>query len=402
LSIANITPSRLSGTITAPPSKSFSHRVIICAALSVRDSKIATIINSDDIKATAEAMREIQSGQNNVVINCKECGSTLRFLIPIVAALGLNAKFIRSESLTRRPVFEYPGIEYIFNKDFSIDISGKLNSGRFSIPGDISSQYISGLLMALPLLNGDSEIELNSRLESSKYIDITIEVMKAFDVHVDKSKNGYLVKGNQKYIPTDYTVEGDWSQAAFFMVAGVLNGDVVIKNLNKNSTQGDKQIFDLIKKFGANIYWQNDDLVVKKSKLQAIETVDASEIPDLVPILAVIAASAGGATKIINARRLKLKECDRLEATYRELKKLGVDIKKTEDSLSITGGGKLNGGEVWSHNDHRIAMALAIMAITLSEELQITGADSVKKSYSHFWEDYNSIGGKADVVNMGE
>ncbi len=422
MSVVHITPTKLSGSLTAPPSKSFSHRAIICGALSGGKCDISSIIFSEDILATLNGMREtgvnINTYENSLTVNdfkpnlsditidCYDSGSTLRFLIPVVAALGIDATFKRSLGLAKRPMIEYleilskAGVKFEINNDLSLKINGKLQSGKFFIPGNISSQFVSGLLMALPMLEDDSEIILTSKLESSKYVDITIDVMKKFGVHIDKTIDGFFIKGNQKYKPADYVVEGDWSQAAFWLIAGAIGGNITIKNLNKDSSQGDKQIFELLEQFGADISWNENNVTVKKSKLKGID-VNASEIPDIVPILAVVAANAKGATNITNAERLKFKECNRLEATYRELKSLGVDIKKTEDGLIINGKGKHKGGTVWSHNDHRIAMAMSIMAINLPENLKITDADSVKKSYPHFFEDYNSIGGKADVIDLG-
>ena len=424
MNIIRVIPAKLSGTVVAPPSKSFSHRAIICAALSGVKSNIFPIMFSEDILATVNGIKEMGAdisvckdilainrfnpSTHNITIDCYDSGSTLRFLIPIVAVLGVNATFKRSIGLSKRPLTDYleilsrSGVKYKFSQDFSLSISGKLQPGKFWVSGDISSQYISGLLMALPLLNNDSEIKLSSNLESSKYVDITIDVMKTFGVNVAKTVDGFFIQGNQTYKPTDYVVEGDWSQAAFFMAAGAICGDITVKNLNKNSYQGDKQIFDLLKKFGANIYWDNDDIVVYKSQLTGID-IDALEILDLVPILAVVAAHANGITNIKNIKRLKFKECNRLEAIYQELKCLNVDIKKSDDGLIIKGKGKrvYNGDRVWGHNDHRMVMALSIMANGLSGNLEISGFDSIKKSYPYFFEDYNLVGGKTYVVDVG-
>ena len=423
LSVVNITPAKLNGIVTAPPSKSYSHRAIICGALSGGKCEISSLIFSEDILATMNGMKEIganitvcedsvlindfKSVQNNIVIDSFDSCSTLRFIIPIVASLGIESIFKRSLGLAKRPMIEYlkilekAEVKSEVCSDLSLKIGGKLKSGKFLIPGNISSQFVSGLLMALPMIDGNSEIEMTSKLESSKYVDITIDVMKKFGVCIEKTSNGFFIAGNQKYKPTDYIVEGDWSQGGFFMVAGSIGGNITIKNLNKNSFQGDKEIFKLLSKFGANISWNENQVEIKKSKLWGIN-IDASEIPDLIPILSVAAANAEGVTEITNAGRLKFKECDRLDAIYRQLKSLGVDIKKLDDGLIIKGKGKWNGGVAWSHNDHRIAMALSIMAINLPENLKITHAEAIKKSYPDFFEDYNSIGGKVDVVDMGK
>ncbi len=423
MSTLKIQKSTLRGTLAAPPSKSFSHRAIICAALSGSKCSISPVIFSDDILATIHAMKEIGSSikacgnalkikdfkinKHTAVIDCRDSGSTLRFLIPIAAALGLNAVFKRSRSLAKRPIMAFlkilskAGINFEMCSDLSLKISGSLHSGKFLVPGNITSQFISGLLMALPLLQGDSEIELTSNLESRSYVSITIEVMKSFGVFVEKKANGFFIKGGQKYKPRNYTIEGDWSQAAFFIAAGAIKGCIKVENLNKNSSQGDKQILEILSNFGAKISWKNGTVLSKSSRLKGIN-IDASEIPDLVPILAVVAANSEGITLIMGVKRLKFKECNRLEAICKQLLDLGVDIKIHKETLKIRGKGKHKGGSAWSHKDHRIAMALSIMAINLPEDLRIIDAQSVSKSYPHFFKDYNLLGGKASVVDLGK
>lgn len=420
-----ISSSNLIGTVNAIPSKSYSHRAIICAALSGGECKVSPLVFSEDVLVTINAVKKIgvqvvklndgiilKGGfgriKGDIVIDCLDCGSTLRFLIPIVSAFGLRATFRRSISLAKRPLGEYLevlsefGMNYKVNSDLSVSISGQLRSGEFKIPGGISSQFISGLLMALPLLKGDSEIVLTSELQSSNYVDMTIDVLKKFGITVGKTDRGFFIKGGQKYTPANYEVEGDWSQAAFFLVGGALSGDITVKNLNKNSLQGDKKIYEILERFGVKIFWVKSGLNVKKSSLKGID-IDASQIPDLVPILSVLCSNSSGISRITNAERLKFKECNRLEAIYKELKNLGVDIKKQTDGLTITGGNKSSGsGLVWSHNDHRIAMALAIMGLNLPKSMKIIDADSVNKSYPNFFEDFKSIGGKAYVVDVGQ
>jgi len=423
LSTLKIQRSTFNGTLSAPPSKSFSHRAIICGALSGSKCNISPMLFSEDIFATTYAMREIganinicenmleiesfKPNNNTTIIDCRDSGSTLRFLIPIVAALGLNAVFKRSLSLAKRPIITFleilskAGIKFEMCSDLSLKISGSLRPGKFFVPGNITSQFISGLLLALPLLQGDSEIELTSNLESRSYVNITIEVMKSFGVYAEKRANGFFIKGGQKYKPRNYTIEGDWSQAAFFIAAGAIKGCVKIENLNRNSSQGDREILEILSSFGAKISWKNSTLTAESSHLKGVN-IDASEIPDLVPILAVVGANAEGTTNITGVKRLKFKECNRLKAIYNQLLALGVDIKIYKDALKIRGNGKYKGGSAWSHKDHRIAMALSIMAINLPEYLEITDAQSVNKSYPHFFKDYNLLGGKASVVNLGK
>ena len=413
----------LNGTVSLPPSKSFSHRAVICAALAGEESFVLPMIFSQDILSTINGMKslgaKIRIFENKVVIkgfknppeeaivDCCDSGSTLRFLIPVAAALGIKTVFKRSESLAKRPIqelliaLEKAGVKSEMSDDFSLKISGQLRPGEFLLPGDVSSQFVSGLLMALPILDGNSKIKLSSELESSGYVEITSEVMKKFGVLTKKNSNGFFIKGNQKYKSCDYKIEKDWSQAAFFMAMGALNGSVCVKGLNKSSCQSDKIIFNLLEKFGADISWNNDEVKVKKTKLKATN-IDAAQVPDLVPVLAVLAANAEGKTTIKNVKRLRFKECDRLSAIGEELKKIGVKIEIFENELKIVGGKNYFGCEVSSHGDHRIAMALTVMASCAEGNMVILNSDCVKKSYPNFFDDYCLLGGAADVFNLGQ
>lgn len=413
----------LKGTVSAPPSKSFSHRAVICAALSGEECLISPLVFSQDVLATIDGMKslgaEIEFFENGikikgfkrpseeVFVDCFDSGSTLRFLVPVAAALGIKTVFKRSESLAKRPIkvlldaLEKAGVKSEIGEDFSLKISGKINPGEFSLPGDVSSQFVSGLLMALPMLEKSSKITLISRLESSGYIQITTEVMKKFGVLTEKTENGFIIKGNQKYKPLDYTVEGDWSQAAFFIAMGALGGSVGVKGLNKSSCQADKMIFNFLENFGADISWEKNEVKVNKSNLKSVN-IDAAEVPDLVPVLAVLAANAEGETRIKNVRRLRFKECDRLSAISEELAKIGVKIEASENELKITGGKNYAGCEVSSHNDHRIAMALTVMASCAEGNITILNSQCVKKSYPGFFKDYNLLGGEADVFDLGQ
>lgn len=420
---AIIQKSFLRGTISAPSSKSFSHRAIICAALAGGECFISPLVFSQDILATINGMKSLGAGieifengikiknfkkpAKEVSVDCFDSGSTLRFLVPVAAALGIEAVFKRSESLAKRPLkdlldaLEKAGIKWEENEDFSLKISGKLNPGEFLLPGNVSSQFVSGLLLALPMLDGNSTIKLTSKLESSGYVKITTEVMKKFGVLAEKALDGFFIKGNQKYKSSDYNIEGDWSQAAFFMAMGALSGNLSVKGLNKNSCQADKMIFDLLENFGADISWNKDEIKVNKSRLRAVN-IDAAEVPDLVPVLAVLAANAEGETIIKNVRRLKFKECDRLSVVSEELAKIGVKIEFSENELKIMGGKDYFGCEVSSHNDHRIAMALATMALCAEGDMKILNSGCVKKSYPDFFKDYCLLGGAADVFDVGE
>ena len=424
MSFITIHPHSLKGTVNVPPSKSFSHRAIICAALSKGISSVGPINMSDDIRATIDALCSIGAkieyknkflfidgsetfSLSPTTINCRESGSTLRFLIPVVCSCGINTQFVGEGRLPKRPIGIYLtclpefGVSCESNGGLPLSVSGSLKSGTYRIFGNVSSQFISGLMFALPLLDGDSKIELLSELESRPYVDMTIEVLTQFGIEVTATENGWFIKGGQSYTPTNYVVEGDWSQAAFFMAAGAIGSEIKIKGLSPRSIQGDAKFVDILRDFGANIYWENDELIVSKGNLNAIN-VDASQIPDLVPIIAVVAACANGITRISGAKRLRVKESDRLRAIYNGLKTMNVDIFETDDGLIINGGDDILGANINGANDHRIIMALSIAATTANGDVIISGHKSVNKSYPSFFEDYQLLGGSANVVHMGK
>ena len=402
-------PTLLHGEITVPPSKSVAHRFIIAASLAEGRSVISNLQASADILATIECMRALGTkidfdGERAVIdgietpaesaeLNCCESGSTLRFLVPVACALGTSARFYGKGKLPHRPLTplldELPkhGITFDYNGTMPFGVSGKLKGGKFFIGGDISSQFITGLLFALPLLNDDSEIVLTSHLQSKPYVDITLGALSEFGIEIKETKNGYFVKGSQHYKPSDTSVEGDYSQAAFFETANALGSNVNINGLNVNSFQGDKKIVEIIEKIVYN----------KNGELNPFE-LDCSDIPDLVPILAVLGSFCNGTSYITNAQRLRIKECDRLAAISECLNKIGGDVRQTEDGLVINGKKQLVGGEVDSFNDHRIAMAMAIAATRCVKPLVINGAEAVRKSYPDFWEDYRSLG--SDVQTL--
>lgn len=414
------TPYTPCGTVAAPPSKSDVHRAIICAALSGGVCTISPVALSNDINATigcVEALgakTKITDGVLTVdgtdifknpdaVLNCIESGSTLRFLIPVAAAGGINAEFCGSGSLTSRPIGLYSellpsfGVSVETKGGLPLKISGRLKSGVFRVPGNISSQYISGLLFALPLLRGDSDIVLTSPIQSAGYINMTIRTMEKFGIEVDVTDKGWHVRGGQHYIPSDYRTDGDWSQAAFYLVSGAINGEVTVTNLNSDSKQGDRKIAELLREFGAQVTQEADSVTVKKSDMSAI-TIDAAQIPDLVPALAVCAAFAEGTTKIINAERLRIKESDRLKSTAALINSLGGSARELDGGLEIDGGSRIYGGFAKGFNDHRIVMSAAICAAGSQESITCTDALSVNKSYPEFFEDYNSVGGKSEIL----
>lgn len=410
------------GTVNVPPSKSDVHRAIICAAMANGVSRISPVALSNDIKATIGCIKALGADavlENNVLtvdgtnmyknktalLDCGESGSTLRFFIPIAAVGNINATFVGKGKLPQRPIGIFTealpkaGTVCKTEGGLPLEIKGQLKSGIFKIPGNVSSQFITGLLLALPILEGDSEIVLTSPLESVGYIAMTIRTMKQFGVNIQATEKGWHIKGGQSYKTCDYTTDGDWSQAAFFMVLGAVSGKVTVKGVAKDSTQGDKKCAEILARFGAKVTQFDNEVTVEKGELKAI-TIDASQIPDLVPVLSVCAAFAEGTTKIINAERLRIKECDRLKATAELLNNLGGKVKKLSDGLEITGVSSLKGGNVNGYNDHRIVMSAAVCAARSDEDITATFAMSINKSYPDFYIDYNSIGGKANVLDL--
>lgn len=410
------------GTVNVPPSKSDVHRAIICAAMANGVSRISPVALSNDIKATIGCIKALGADavlENNVLtvdgtnmyknktalLDCGESGSTLRFFIPIAAVGNINATFVGKGKLPQRPIGIFTealpkaGTVCKTEGGLPLEIKGQLKSGIFEIPGNVSSQFITGLLLALPILEGDSEIVLTSPLESVGYIAMTIRTMKQFGVNIQATEKGWHIKGGQSYKPCDYTTDGDWSQAAFFMVLGAVSGKVTVKGVAKDSTQGDKKCAEILARFGAKVTQLDNEVTVEKGELKAI-TIDASQIPDLVPVLSVCAAFAEGTTKIINAERLRIKECDRLKATAELLNNLGGKVKELSDGLEITGVSSFKGGNVNGYNDHRIVMSAAVCAARSDEDITATFAMSINKSYPDFYIDYNSIGGKANVLDL--
>ncbi|MBQ2675798.1 MAG: 3-phosphoshikimate 1-carboxyvinyltransferase [Clostridia bacterium] len=419
MSSLTITPALLCGTVNMVPSKSETHRAVICALLSRGKCRISPVDMSDDITATVKIAEklgavctlcgdilDIDSSKaflsDNLTLDCVESGSTLRFMLAVTAAMGVNCEFIGRGRLPQRPLddfynlFPFHGANMTQNH-LPLTVSGKLESGKYTIRGDISSQFITGLLLSLPLLSGDSEIIISTALESKPYVDMTIECMAKFGVKVTETESGYLIKGDQKYKPCEYHIEGDWSQSAFFLAAGVIGGDVTLLNLNPNSVQGDKEIFNILKRFNADIYFDNDKLHCKASKLKATD-IDASQIPDLVPAIAVVAAFAEGKTKIYGAKRLKYKESNRIKSVCDGLMALGCNVTELDDGMEIMGT-SLHGGEIDCCNDHRIAMSMSVAASYVEGKSVINGYECINKSYPGFYEDFKSIGGVADVNN---
>ncbi|MDD2371118.1 MAG: 3-phosphoshikimate 1-carboxyvinyltransferase [Firmicutes bacterium] len=423
-----IYPNYLGGEVKIPPSKSMAHRYIIGAALSDQEVIVKNIEASKDIEATLEVMYNLgvefyrvaaDDGTLTLIVeghgsdfklvnkyfSCNESGSTLRFLIPLLLLFNEEVVIDGHGKLGERPLDVYydimkeQGIAYSNNEGrLPLTLEGKrkiLQPGLFRVRGDISSQFITGLLYALPLLDGDSVIEMTTTLESRPYIDLTIKALADFDIKIEiEDYKVFRIPGNQKYSSGVYEVEGDYSQLAFFAVAGAIgNKEIRCTGLDRHSLQGDKAILDIMKRMGAEIDEIAGGFVFKPSKTKGCE-IDIKECPDLVPALCVLASLSEGETRIINGERLKIKESNRLESTPKELIKLGADIVIGEDSLTIKGVEGFSGGEVDSWNDHRVAMSLGVASQRADGPLVLTGSGSVAKSYPRFWSDFVKLGGK--------
>lgn len=416
-------PSRLSGGITVPPSKSLSHRAILCAALAAGTSRIENVIFSKDILATLDAVKalggEYRIQGNSVVvtgiqsppaaaeIDCCESGSTLRFLIPIASALGVRATYRGEGKLPSRPLTPYliemtrNGVTFDYQNTMPFTTEGQLKNGTYTIDGDISSQFVTGLLFALPLLEGSSVIRINGRLESKPYAEMTIAMLARCGIQVNSLADGYEIPGGQQYQPLDYRVEGDYSQAAFYAVAAACGGgDLLLGGLQPDSPQGDREILAIVQECGAVVRWEADGVLICAAKTLRPFTVDAADIPDLVPILGVLASCCEGRSVITGAKRLKIKESDRLAAISSALNALGGQLTPFEDRLEIEGAGRFHAGTADSCNDHRIAMSVAVAALLADGPVELSCAQSVNKSYPDFYQDYQKLGGKADVIDV--
>ena len=425
-----IKPSILNGKIEIPPSKSYSHRAVIAAALAEggKKSKIDNLKFSVDITTTTDIMEnwgakinreesslEIIGNGGKVIpkdkyVQCNESGSTIRFLIPIGITDENELIFDGKGKLVDRPldsyyrIFDKQGIFYKNeNGKLPLEVNGKLKAGNYEIDGNISSQFITGLLYSLPLLDGDSKLTINKNLESKGYIDLTLEILELAGIEiVNNDYKSFDIRGNQIYKPFDYTVEGDYSQVAFWIVAGIIsvNRDNEVKclHVNKNSLQGDREIIEIVTRMGANLEIFEDYVIVKPSKTKGT-VIDISQCPDIAPILTVLAALSEGETRIINGERLRIKESDRITSIKTELNKLGANVAEEGDNLIIQGVEGFTGGvAVSAWNDHRIAMSLAVASSRCEKEIILEEAESVRKSYPHFWDDFVKMGGEIEII----
>lgn len=432
-------PNDFQGTVKAIPAKAEAHRALIAAALADKPTRVVGFDNalSEDITATIHVLQNagttiIQDGDaltvtpidsfpKNVCFDCGESGSTLRFILPVLAALSTNissADVTGKGRLPQRPLDDLVRVLSQHGIDFSsqtlpLSLSGTMTPGLFELPGNVSSQYISGLLFALPLLNGDSTIKLTTHLESAAYVTMTVQTIKRFSINVTQLEDGWFVPGNQTYrSPDSITVGGDWSNAALWLAAGALKNKITMTGLAKNSAQGDSAILEVLNQFGATVQWSHDSngeadnpnvqnnnhdtassrVTVTPNTLAPV-TVDMRNIPDLLPVLAVLATAAHGTSRFINAGRLRLKESDRLASVAALITDLGGHVTELPDALEVHGNGSLTGGTVKAQNDHRLVMAATLATAIATSPITIDGIQAINKSYPTLWNDYNTLGG---------
>ncbi|PVX26352.1 MAG: 3-phosphoshikimate 1-carboxyvinyltransferase [Candidatus Bathyarchaeum sp.] len=415
----------LAGMVSAPPSKAYTHRMVIAASLSSGTSRILNPLVSDDTQATLEAVKALgattelnkncwtiqgteQLKTPSQPIDCRESGSTLRFMIPVAALAAGPSTFLFGASFERRPVapliesLRELGVESAIQDDGSSVFvgGGGIRGGKTSIRGDVSSQFISGLLFACPKAKEDTEIVVTTKLESKGYVEMTLEVLSKHGIKaiVNPDLSGLRIPANQNYSPCDHTVPGDFSSAAFLLAAAaVTSSTVTVNGLDYRTVQGDKAIVDILEEMGASFNVGDNSVEVTGKQLLGVD-IDAADIPDLVPVCAVLTCYAEGRSEIYNAKRLRYKESDRLDSVSTELRKMGADITVNEDGLTINGGCPLHGTIVDPHNDHRIAMACAVAALGARGETKVQNVECVNKSYPQFFNDLRALG--ANVVGI--
>lgn len=412
-----LTPSHPHGRIKAIASKSAAHRLLICAAFARGKTTLCCEETNEDINATVNCLNSlganiirrgsdftvspIEKLNTNATLNCRESGSTLRFLLPVTCFLGANASFKMAGRLPERPLsplreeLERCGITFSPAGSDPLVCKGKVTDTQFSIPGNVSSQFISGLLFAIAISGRTGTVRIIGKLESEPYINMTLNALNAFGVKVERTSEGYSVTENNGLLsPVSAFVEGDWSNAAFPLAMGAIgNAPITVCGIFENSAQGDKRIVSLLREFGAKVCFEDNNVTVSPAELHGIE-IDASQIPDLVPILATVASVANGKTVIYNAERLRIKESDRLHTVSTMLNALGADVTETEGGLIINGVSRLTGGSTSSFGDHRIAMSAAVASTVCDSDVYIENAGAASKSYPGFWKDIGSLGVK--------
>lgn len=409
------------GKIGAIPSKSAAHRQLICAAFADAPTEILCSTVSEDITATARCLTALgatitrSDGGFTVIpathkptdaaLDCGESGSTLRFLLPVTAARGIPARFIRRGRLPHRPLSPLYEEMIRHGADLPSDpeteplpLTGQIRAGRYEIDGGVSSQFVSGLLMAMPLMGGKSELHLTGNVESADYIRITTEAMNKFGVCINTSSDGrtYTVRANGYTSPKRIAVEGDWSNAAIWLAAGAVGQHpVTVTGLDIESPQGDRRIVDVLRQFGATVTVDGDAVTVSPAPLHGI-CLNASQIPDLVPVIAAVAARAEGETRITGIARLRIKESDRVASVTQVLRTLGADIFSDESTIVIRGGRPLAGGTVSSFRDHRLVMCAFVASLYAEGTVSVTDAQAINKSYPDFPSHIAALGGQFD------
>ncbi len=403
-----IQPGSLKGAVSAVPSKSIAHRLMILSAISPSPSEVICETTSQDIDATARCLRALSTDDDSCLLDCGESGSTLRFLLPVIGALGKSARIIRRGRLAQRPLapldqqLRAHGMRIEDDGD-KLLVAGKLRGGHFSLPGDVSSQYVSGLLLAAPLLAEPVEVFVSTPVQSRPYVQLTIAALKRFGADVTCDRVGLGAASCERFAmqpctlraPRFVTVEGDWSNAAFWLAAGALEEQgLTVAGLDLMSAQGDRAILAALAAFGARVARKGDAARVTRDVPRAA-SMDVRAIPDLVPPLAAVAATTPGMSMLRNAGRLRLKESDRLATVTATINAMGGRARLIGDDLVIEGVERLAGGRVSAADDHRIAMMTAVMATHAMEATLLHGADCVAKSYPEFWDDYRMLGGGA-------
>ena len=422
--------------VEAATSKSIAHRMLICAAFSNLPSRFKFRRAGDDIFRTLDCLMALGARveklrsdgtvlefllhpakdiPSEAILDCGESGSTLRFLLPLAAALGVHAVYQRRGRLAERPLSSLEellvaaGVNVWTDDEGRLHTEGKLCPGHFELPGHISSQFISGMIFAMSVMDGVSTLRITSRVESAPYIRMTLGVIRNYGVKFSYADAEIRVEGaGQTGLrrPRNYQAEGDWSGAAAFLCAGDVGGHPVkVTGLKLRTLQGDRKVLNILREFGARVYREDDQSVtVGPGRLHGI-VIDARDIPDLIPVLCCVAAAASGVTLIRHAERLKLKESDRLGGIYQILSAFGVPVRMTEDGMQISGGTDLHGANVSSFHDHRMAMAVSVMASMLDPDktVHLTDAECVTKSWPGYWEDLGVIpSGNASADGMAE
>ncbi|MBO5994285.1 MAG: 3-phosphoshikimate 1-carboxyvinyltransferase [Firmicutes bacterium] len=409
-----ITKAPTGGSVRLPGSKSMAQRLMLAWALSKTECGVTSNSTADDVAAMAGCAEKIFEAieQKRTILssplNVGESAATLRFVMPVIGALGLAGDIVMEGRLPERPMeplttqLKEHGMTITRPEQERFHVEGQLLGGIFELPGNLSSQYISGLLMALPLLPDNSELKVIGEIQSRPYVDMTLAVLKKSGIDIIEEEPGdFYIPGSQEYrLEGEYDVEGDWSAAAFWLAMGAASAKgtrLKVEGLRPDSLHGDKAILKILSEMGAEIAWEGQAVTVKAHDLKA-KTIDARNIPDLVPAIAVAAVAAEGKTTIMNAERLRLKESDRLRAITEVLRSLGAMVNERPDGLEIFGGYKLHGGWVSSFNDHRIAMMAACLRVFCGGDIEIEGAEAVTKSYPAFWEDFRSLGGEMEEI----